>query len=131
MKWRTRELLEEMFDNGLSLPLLWDVIESQNFVLLVLLFFPPACSEDIVLVCSGLLAIMDEQAIMPRATDGTMVEKFHQCYGNHPAYEKPRSNDPIFTIRHYAGSVEYQSAGFLEKNRDTLALDVLAALRLR
>jgi myosin heavy subunit len=74
---------------------------------------------------------MDEQAIMPRATDGSMVEKFHATFSGHEAYEKPRSNDPVFTIVHYAGPVVYQSEGFLEKNRDTLALDVLAALRLR
>eukprot|EP00730_Choanoeca_flexa_P004849 TRINITY_DN11819_c4_g2_i6.p1 TRINITY_DN11819_c4_g2~~TRINITY_DN11819_c4_g2_i6.p1 ORF type:complete len:949 (+),score=327.87 TRINITY_DN11819_c4_g2_i6:88-2934(+) len=78
----------------------------------------------------GLLAIMDEQAIMPRATDASMAEKFHATFGSHEAYIKPRSNDPLFSIVHYAGQVEYQAEGFLEKNRDTLALDVLAALRL-
>lgn len=68
---------------------------------------------------------------VPRANDKTMVERFHQSFGGHESYIKPRSNDPIFTIRHYAGDVQYTADGFLEKNRDTLALDVLAALRLR
>ncbi|EDQ89817.1 uncharacterized protein MONBRDRAFT_20878, partial [Monosiga brevicollis MX1] len=78
----------------------------------------------------GILAIMDEQAIMPRSTDQTMVEKFHETFGSHSSYIKPRSNDAIFTIRHYAGDVCYNADGFLEKNRDTLAMDVLGALRM-
>lgn len=67
----------------------------------------------------------------PRATDKSMVEKLNESYGTHESYIKDRSNDAVFTIRHYAGEVKYTADGFLEKNRDTLALDVLAALRLR
>eukprot|EP00054_Salpingoeca_dolichothecata_P009067 m.51369 g.51369 ORF g.51369 m.51369 type:complete len:987 (+) comp18146_c0_seq1:26-2986(+) len=79
----------------------------------------------------GLLSICDEEALFPKGTDTTMLEKLHtNLASKFKAYEKPRGLDLIFTIHHYAGRVTYQAEGFLEKNRDTLALDVVAAMRL-
>lgn len=78
----------------------------------------------------GLLAICDEEAAFPKGTDETMVEKAHAALGALKGYEKPRGNEPVFSILHYAGKVQYQAAGFLEKNRDNLAIDVLGIMRL-
>ena len=36
----------------------------------------------------------------------------------------------MFTLKHYAGPVTYEADGFLYKNRDTLAVDVIGALRV-
>ena len=35
-----------------------------------------------------------------------------------------------FSLTHYAGTVSYDGFGFLEKNRDTLAVDVIGCFRL-
>jgi len=79
----------------------------------------------------GLLSICDEEALFPKGTDTSMVEKLHQNLATHGKYyERPKGNANIFTINHYAGKVTYQAAGFLEKNRDTLAMDVVSAFRL-
>ena len=79
----------------------------------------------------GLLSICDEEALFPKGTDGSMVEKLHQNLTTHSKYyERPKGNAPVFTIIHYAGRVTYNSDGFLEKNRDTLAMDVVSAFRL-
>lgn len=59
-----------------------------------------------------------------------MLEKFHQAFDGKKGYERPRGNELFFSIHHYAGKVVYQAEGFMERNRDTLPLDVIAALRL-
>eukprot|EP00049_Salpingoeca_infusionum_P017711 m.354083 g.354083 ORF g.354083 m.354083 type:complete len:962 (-) comp16916_c0_seq1:372-3257(-) len=79
---------------------------------------------------AGLLSLCDEEALFPNGSDRSMVDKFHQNLHGKQGYEKPRGNDLLFTINHYAGRVTYQAANFLDKNRDTLPIDVTAALRL-
>lgn len=80
---------------------------------------------------AGLLALCDEEALFPKGSDQSMVEKFHMNLDGKKGYEKPRGNDPKFSIYHYAGCVEYLASGFIDKNRDTLPIDVIGALRLR
>eukprot|EP00055_Hartaetosiga_balthica_P002458 m.4037 g.4037 ORF g.4037 m.4037 type:complete len:957 (+) comp2161_c0_seq1:253-3123(+) len=78
----------------------------------------------------GLLALCDEEALFPTGTDASMVEKFHQNLDGNKGYEKPRGNEPYFSINHYAGQVKYEAEGFIDKNRDTLPVDLIGALRL-
>ncbi len=69
----------------------------------------------------GLLALLDEESRFPKATDTTLIgkkfkiffkffhfvffiEKFHQNIRSN-CYYKPKSNELIFTIQHYAGQV--------------------------
>lgn len=41
----------------------------------------------------GLLMILDEECSFPRASDDTMVEKFHASYASHKAYTRPPGNE--------------------------------------
>ncbi|XP_013411135.1 myosin-IIIb isoform X2 [Lingula anatina] len=76
----------------------------------------------------GLLALLDEESNFPKATDQTLVEKFHQnIKASH--YSKPKGDNPMFAVEHYAGRVEYDVHGFLQKNRDWLAPETLNLLR--
>lgn len=43
-----------------------------------------------------------------QATDHTFLQKCHYHHGNHTCYAKPQLPLPIFTVRHYAGTVTYQ-----------------------
>ena len=78
----------------------------------------------------GVLALCDEEAKVPAGTDAKMLAKFHAAFKGNKAYTYPKGNAMQFTIEHYAGKVTYQAAEFIEKNRDTLAMDLIACMRL-
>jgi myosin protein heavy chain len=57
---------------------------------------------------------------MPKATDKTFNEKLNQLWkGKSSKYDVPRFNQG-FIIHHYAGHVEYDINGWLDKNKDPL-----------
>ncbi|XP_046384046.1 myosin-IIIb-like [Ischnura elegans] len=76
----------------------------------------------------GLLALLDEESRFPRASDRSLVEKFH---GNLKSkfYVRPKSDALCFAVHHYAGRVVYQGEGLLEKNRSFLSPTVVSLLR--
>ncbi|KAK7067548.1 putative TRAFAC class myosin-kinesin ATPase superfamily [Halocaridina rubra] len=74
----------------------------------------------------GLLAILEEESMFPKATDKTFQEKLN---ANHlgksavfikPKPPKPGQSEGHFAIVHYAGTVTYNLSGWLEKNKDPL-----------
>jgi myosin protein heavy chain len=82
----------------------------------------------------GILSCLDEECIMPKATDLTFTNKLNQMWSEdmratvegatstHLGREKyePSRFEQGFIIQHYAGKVEYRTAGWLEKNKDPL-----------
>ncbi|KAA1065110.1 hypothetical protein PGT21_025068 [Puccinia graminis f. sp. tritici] len=71
----------------------------------------------------GILSCLDEECIMPRATDLTFTEKLMGLVAKNPnpKFIKSRFNSTAgFIIQHYAGHVEYRTEGWLEKNKDPL-----------
>ena len=77
----------------------------------------------------GILSCLDEECIMPKATDRTFCEKIHDLWETprgslpkHPGEEKFRANRlrDGFLVKHYAGDVEYKTEGWLEKNKDPI-----------
>ncbi|PLW35689.1 hypothetical protein PCANC_13838 [Puccinia coronata f. sp. avenae] len=71
----------------------------------------------------GILSCLDEECIMPRATDFTFTEKLIGLVAKNPnpKFIKSRFNSTAgFIIQHYAGHVEYRTEGWLEKNKDPL-----------
>ncbi len=57
---------------------------------------------------------------MPKGTDTTFLGKLNGIWKNKSdKYETPRFNEK-FILHHYAGKVEYTTAGWLDKNKDPL-----------
>lgn len=77
----------------------------------------------------GLLALINEESHFPQATDCTLLEKLHSQHANNSFYVKPRVAVHNFGVKHYAGEVQYDVRGILEKNRDTFRDDLLNLLR--
>jgi len=70
----------------------------------------------------GILALLDEECWMPKATDKTFVEKLYKQQESHPKFQKPKllKGKADFIITHYAGNVEYKADNWLTKNQDPL-----------
>lgn len=55
---------------------------------------------------SGLLPMLDEQSIFPKATDKTLVDKYNQCQKDSKQYSKANLKmKGDFGVKHYAGEV--------------------------
>ena len=79
----------------------------------------------------GILSILEEECIVPKATDKTFVEKLYsQHLGKHPQFGKPKPGkgkaEAHFDIHHYAGTVSYSATSWLEKNKDPINNTVYA-----
>ncbi|XP_076621105.1 myosin-IIIb isoform X2 [Colletes latitarsis] len=76
----------------------------------------------------GLLALLDEESRFPRATNKSLIEKFHSNIKS-KFYVRPKSDAVCFAVHHFAGRVVYQAEGFLEKNRNFLPPEVIQLVR--
>ena len=66
---------------------------------------------------------------MPKGSDQSWVEKLYDKCRKSDHFEKPRLSNTAYVIVHFADKVEYESAGFLEKNRDTVLEEQINVLR--
>merc|ERR1719450_709300 len=69
----------------------------------------------------GIWAILEEESLFPKATDKSFEEKLKASLGKLPVFLKPASKtdkNAHFGISHYAGIVNYNVTGWLEKNKD-------------
>jgi len=83
----------------------------------------------------GLLSILEEESMFPKATDKSFAEKLNTNHlGKSPSFIKPKPPKPgqaesHFAIVHYAGTVSYNLTGWLEKNKDPLNDTVVDQLK--
>ncbi|KAG0097633.1 hypothetical protein BGZ93_002340 [Podila epicladia] len=68
----------------------------------------------------GILSCLDEECVVPKGTDKSFLTKLTSLWkGKSDKYEAPRFQEG-FILHHYAGKVEYRTAGWLDKNKDPL-----------
>ena len=79
-----------------------------------------------------MLKLLDDECLVAGGNDEAYARKLYARLESHPhleAHAKLKVNHR-FVLHHYAGAVEYNSSGFVEKNRDALfpeALELLGA----
>ncbi|XP_076051638.1 dilute class unconventional myosin isoform X4 [Oratosquilla oratoria] len=84
---------------------------------------------DLIETKLGILDLLDEECRMPKGTDQSWVEKLYSKCGQWKHFSKPRLSNSAFIIAHFADKVQYESVGFLEKNRDTVSEEQISILR--
>ena len=81
----------------------------------------------------GILAILEEESLFPKATDKTFEDKLKTNHlGKQNNFVKPnqkQDKNAHFGIVHYAGTVSYNVTGWLEKNKDPLNETVVEILK--
>jgi myosin protein heavy chain len=68
----------------------------------------------------GIFSCLDEDCVMPKATDKTFTEKLNSLWDKKSMKYKPSRLGQGFVLTHYAAEVEYSTNGWLEKNKDPL-----------
>ncbi|KAG4433392.1 hypothetical protein IFR05_011128 [Cadophora sp. M221] len=68
----------------------------------------------------GIFSCLDEDCVMPKATDKSFTEKLHSLWDKKTTKYRPSRLGQGFMLTHYAAEVEYSTEGWLEKNKDPL-----------
>uniref|UniRef100_G3N9L4 Myosin, heavy chain b n=1 Tax=Gasterosteus aculeatus aculeatus TaxID=481459 RepID=G3N9L4_GASAC len=73
----------------------------------------------------GIFSILEEECMFPKASDVTFKNKLYdQHLGKSPPFQKPKpakgKAEAHFSLVHYAGTVDYNVTGWLDKNKDPL-----------
>eukprot|EP00281_Chroomonas_sp_CCMP1168_P033468 CAMPEP_0206237434 /NCGR_PEP_ID=MMETSP0047_2-20121206/14268_1 /ASSEMBLY_ACC=CAM_ASM_000192 /TAXON_ID=195065 /ORGANISM="Chroomonas mesostigmatica_cf, Strain CCMP1168" /LENGTH=572 /DNA_ID=CAMNT_0053661879 /DNA_START=38 /DNA_END=1752 /DNA_ORIENTATION=- len=76
------------------------------------------CIELIEAKGKGMLALLDEQCIMPNGSDETYCTKLKSDIPSHPHLYTAKMRGLNFTLKHYAAEVIYNAEGFCFKNKD-------------
>ncbi|XP_073462884.1 myosin-4-like [Aquarana catesbeiana] len=78
----------------------------------------------------GIFSILEEECMFPKATDASFKNKLYdQHLGKSNNFQKPKpakgKAEAHFSLVHYAGTVDYNITGWLEKNKDPLNESVI------
>uniref|UniRef100_A0A8B9L9P2 Myosin heavy chain, fast skeletal muscle n=1 Tax=Astyanax mexicanus TaxID=7994 RepID=A0A8B9L9P2_ASTMX len=73
----------------------------------------------------GIFSILEEECMFPKASDTTFKNKLYdQHLGKTASFQKPKpakgKAEAHFSLVHYAGTVDYNINGWLDKNKDPL-----------
>ncbi|XP_029929497.1 myosin heavy chain, fast skeletal muscle-like [Myripristis murdjan] len=73
----------------------------------------------------GIFSILEEECMFPKASDTSFKNKLYdQHLGKCAAFQKPKpakgKAEAHFSLVHYAGTVDYNIVGWLDKNKDPL-----------
>ena len=79
----------------------------------------------------GLWAVLTEECVVPKGTDGGFSEKLHAAQKGCKVISivKGKAASEGFGIAHFAGAVTYSSNGWLNKNKDPLNGDLMVLMQ--
>ena len=73
------------------------------------------------------MSVLDDQCNFPKSTDQSFSDTLRERIRTARFRFRPGPHKD-FVIEHYAGPVTYDCSGFLDKNRDTISVDLVHAL---
>ncbi|CAB3405699.1 unnamed protein product [Caenorhabditis bovis] len=81
----------------------------------------------------GILSLLEEECVVPNGSEKSLLDKLCQNLEKNDSFKKAKQTQRCstirhFSIRHYAGEVDYNIDGWLDKNRDNVENSVLEIL---
>lgn len=76
---------------------------------------------------NGIFSMLDEECRIPNGNDATLIKKYIQVHLTQtkcPFFGFSPKTPDTFAVNHYAGTVQYNIRGFMDKNRNTLNLGI-------
>lgn len=69
---------------------------------------------------NGIIAMLDDECRLPKATDEKFANRMYASLKDHPRFSATaaQKRNCEFSVNHYAGMVNYQTTTFIEKNKD-------------
>lgn len=88
------------------------------------------CLDLIENKASGIFAMLDDECKLPKASDEKFANRMYKAFGANVRFTATaaQKRDFKFSINHYAGSVEYSTFTFVEKNKDELPKEASSLL---
>ncbi|KAK5978585.1 Myosin motor domain-containing protein, partial [Trichostrongylus colubriformis] len=88
---------------------------------------------DIIEKPLGLLSLLEEECVVPNGSDQSLLQKLCTTFEKVPQFKKAKQSQRCqsvrhFTIKHYAGSVDYNIDSWVEKNRDVVENAILEVM---
>jgi len=77
---------------------------------------------------TGVFAILDEECVVPQGSDQGFCNKLIKQHKGHRRFDEIKLKQSWFVIKHFAGPVQYNTEGFLDKNKDQLSNDIIECL---
>ncbi|EFA81458.1 myosin ID heavy chain [Heterostelium album PN500] len=74
---------------------------------------------------AGILTVLDDVCNFPKGDDDKFLQRMNESFGGHAHYMSAQQASRNFTIKHYAGDVDYCTDGFVDKNKDLLFNDLV------
>lgn len=71
-----------------------------------------------------ILALCDDELKVPKGSDDTLLARLNKELGANKYFVASKKREPKFGIVHYAGNVDYNIAGFMQKNLNKLSPDL-------
>lgn len=90
------------------------------------------CLELIEHKIHGIFAMLDDECKLPKASDEKFAARMYKELASHGRFSAAaaQKRSSKFSINHYAGSVEYTTTTFVEKNKDELPKEATAVLQM-
>ena len=77
----------------------------------------------------GLLHALNEECVVPKGTDATLLDKLFEAHKDNPLLRKPLKPREAFTVQHFVGPVTYLATNMLLKNKDPVSEDLMVLLQ--
>ncbi|ETW05324.1 hypothetical protein, variant [Aphanomyces invadans] len=77
----------------------------------------------------GILPLLDEQCAISQTSVDVLMHRFNETFAKQPHYIKSRVKGSVFSVRHYAGVVEYDLTRFAEANIDSFFTELYTELQ--